>query len=172
MLIVQSGPPAPIPVPLGGGAIWKVRPATSFEVTLATAAAQRVGAGLAVGEDAVETAATLLGDEFRGGDFTKKDWVAALVDRLVLAELALICSSEWAGIVDRDKVPLELDRASVAMVLRDPRISQLVSAAINSVVHIEVADEKKFEASPDGGAETDAATVQIADGPGPAAPTG
>lgn len=143
MLIVQSGPPKAVALPLGGSAIWRLRPATSFEVTLATAGAQRVAAGLAVGEDAVEAAAALLGDEFRGGDFTNKDWVSALIDRLVLAELALNCSEGWDGIVDTSKAPLMLDQGSVAMVLRDPRISRLVSAAVNSVVHIEVADEKK-----------------------------
>jgi hypothetical protein len=143
MLIVQSGPPKAIPVPLGGGAIWRLRPATSFEVTLATAGAQRVAAGLAVGEDAVEAAAALLGDEFRGGDFTNKDWVSALIDRLVLAELALKCSEGWEGVVDTSKADLIVDQGSVAMVLRDPRLSRLVSAAVNSVVHIEVDDEKK-----------------------------
>jgi hypothetical protein len=170
MLIVESGPPKPIPVPLGGGAIWRLRPATSFEVTLAAAAASRVGAGLAVGEDAVEAAAALLGDEFRGGDFTNKDWVAALVDRLVLAELALKCSAGWDGVCDTSKAPLVVDRGSVAMVLRDPRISRLVSAAVNSRVHIESADEKKSPASPSGGAKTDANTVQTANEPAPAAP--
>lgn len=169
MLMVQSGPPAPIPVPLGGGAIWKLRPATSFELTLATAGAQRVGAGLAVGEDAAATAAALLGEEFRDCDFTNKDWVTALVDRLILAELALVCSSGWDGIVDVDGRPLELDRGSVALVLRDPRIAQLASAAINSVVHIERADEKKLQASPPGEAKTEEATAQTADETKPAA---
>jgi hypothetical protein len=177
MLIVQSGAPKPIPVPLGGGAIWKVRPATSFEVTLATAQAQRVAAGLAEGEDAAERAAELLGEEFRGGAFTDKDWVNALVERLVLSELALVCSTDWTGVAmfegegeSQTVRELDLDRASIAMVLRDPRISHLVSRAVNSAVHIERSDEKKLSASPDGGAKTDEVTAPIVAPPAPAVP--
>lgn len=174
LLIIETGTPPSIPVPLGGGAIWKVRPATSFEVTLASAAAQRIASGLAEGEDAVERAATLLGDEFRGGDFTNADWVTALVERLVLAELALVCSQQWTGVNvrvnDTSTRELTLDRGGIAMVLRDPKISHMISAAINSKVHIERSDEKKLEASPDGGARTDEATAPIAEKPANAAP--
>lgn len=143
MLKIQTGPLPAVPVPLGGGAIWRLRPATSFEVTLATVAANKVGVGLAVGEDAVERAGELLGDEFDGGDFTNQTWVSALVERLVTAELAFVCSEGWSGVGDEDGNELPVSRGTIAMLLRDPKISRLVSTAINASVHIEVTDEKK-----------------------------
>lgn len=169
-LILGSGKPAAIPVPLRGGAVWNIRPATSIEIAVASANAARVAAGLAIGQDAVGTAVTLLGEEFAGGDLESREWVTALSQRLILVELALLCSEGWTGMLDTKRRKLPLDKGSVALALRDFAIAQAVSNAINASIYLEIADEKKSRASLTGGAETGEATAPTAATPANPAP--
>jgi hypothetical protein len=172
MLRIKSGKPEAIAIPLGGGANWRVRPATSFEVTLAQIRAGELTGRMAESQDAVERLEQALGDEFDVPNFAEKAWTAAAADRLVLLELLTICSEGWSGVeLEGDSVTeLPHDKTSIAMVLREPKFASLAAAAVYSPIHVEVADEKKSQASPIGGAATDGNTVQIADEAGSAAP--
>lgn len=175
MLTIKSGKPDAIVIPLGAGAVWRVRPATSFEVTLAQIRAGELTRAMAESQDAVERLEQALGDEFDVPNFAERAWTAAAADRLVLLELLTICSEGWSGVelADGDNVTeLPHDKTSIAMVLREPKFASLAAAAVYSPIHVEVADEKKSVASPIGGAATDEATARTVDEPKNAAPQG
>lgn len=174
MLRIKSGKPEAIAIPLGGGAVWRVRPATSFEVTLAQIRAGELTGRMAESQDAVERLEQALGDEFDVPNFAEKAWTAAAADRLVLLELLTICSEGWSGVelTEGDSVTeLQHNKTSIAMLLREPKFAGLAAAAVYSPIHIEVADEKKSQASPTGGAATEEATAPIADAAKSAAPS-
>lgn len=174
MLRIKSGKPEAIAIPLGDGATWRVRPATSFEATLAQIRAGELTRAMAESQDAVERLEQALGDEFDVPNFAEKAWTAAAADRLVLLELLTICSEGWSGVElgdDASVTELPHNKTSIAMLLRDPNFASLASRAVYSPIHAEVADEKKLQASPTGGAATGEATALTADGAKSAAPS-
>lgn len=174
VMMIKSGKPEAIVIPLGDGAVWRVRPATSFEVTLAQIRAGELTRAMSESQDAVERLEQALGDKFDVPNFAEKAWTAAAADRLVLLELLTICSEGWSGVeLSEGEFVTELphNKTSIAMLLREPKFASLAAAAVYSPIHIEVADVKKSLASPTGGAATDEAIAPTADEPKSVAPS-
>lgn len=145
MLKLCRDMPKAIPVPLGGSAVWRVRPATSFEVDLAAAEAARVIAGLLTGADAARTVALALGDEFNGADYADESWRVAASHRISLIELLVLCGEPtWEGVVDDDgaKIPGPT-RELIALLLRDAEIEKRLHTSISSAVHTEYDEGKE-----------------------------
>jgi hypothetical protein len=154
MLILRKGRPEAAAVPLPGGAIIHVRPATAFEVDLAAAGAGRMLAALVDGQDAAAAALEILGDEFRHADFTTKAWLEAAAQRLALLELATACCQRWEGIADETGALIERpERQHLALLLRDTECARRISEAIRTRVHDEVAEGNASAASPNGAAK-------------------
>lgn len=170
MLKIGKGKPKAAPVVLADGAVVWVRPATSLEVEVASTRARDIVIGLAAGQAASMTAADLLGEDFAGVDFADKHWAEAVVSRLITVELAVVCTERWSGLVDEAGDDLPLSRGALTLLMQDPKYSELICNAINSVVHQEYAEQKKSQASPSGGAAGDENTVATAGSPTVPAP--
>lgn len=164
MLVLRAGALPSRAVPLGGGAVLMVRPATSFEVSRSHAAVTRIVAGLIAGADAAETCAAALGEEFRKADFSDPVWIEAATDRLVGIELALLCNDGWTGVMrdtgrrDADDKPIvepvagEPTRELLALLLRDAVVAARVRSAIEAEIHEAQAEGNGSPASPSGAA--------------------
>lgn len=154
MLNLRTGPLPAKKILLGGNASIDIRPATAFEVARAHAAVTRVVAGLLTAGDAAEQAAAALGDDFRGADFTKPEWVQAATEKLVLLELTVLCADAWSGVCVDDQPIAEPSRALLALLLRDAVIAERIAAALQRAVHAEISEGNGSAASPRGGAAT------------------
>jgi hypothetical protein len=153
MLKLSKGRPKAIPIMLGGGAVAFVRPATSFEYDLAIAGMATISAGLIRGEEAAVHATNILGEEFTGADFTTKVWIEAAAQRIVLLELALLCTESWDGVVDDSDAPIPVPtKETLALLLRDNETAMRFNATIKSKVHEEIAEGNASAASPNGAA--------------------
>lgn len=173
MLKLRKGKPKASPVPLGGGAVLFVRPATAFEVDAAYAAAFKLAAGLIEGEAAAETASAILGEEFQRADFTQHGWIDAMAKRIATLELAVLCNDGWLGVADEDGKPIETPtREWLALLLRDREVAVRVDAAINARVHEEIAEKKGSATLPNGGVAVVDPTAPGAGASGANAPTG
>ena len=149
-----------------------MRPATVMEVERASADVVSLIQGLVIGAEAAMTASVVLGEEFRNADFTNAGWRVAAAKRLALLKLALLCCKSWSGVGDENGDPLPLNEQNLALLLRDPRIANAVSAAIEAPVHAEVAEKNGSAASLNGAAAADEPTARNAGeqtGPAPAA---
>lgn len=159
-------------VPLPGGAVIFVRPATSFEVDIAAANAARTLTGLIEGQEAAAVALDVLGDEFRQADFTTRSWLDAAAQRVALLELATFCAEKWDGVADEDGKPIEHPtREYLALLLRDSECALRIAAAIRARVHDEISEGNALAASPSGAAAADAATAPTVEGTQVPAPT-
>jgi hypothetical protein len=164
MLKLRKGRPEPIPVPLGGGAIASVRPATSFEVDLAIAGAGKLLFGLVQSQESASLAAEVLGEEFASADFTSKEWLDAAAQRIALLELANLCVESWTGVVDGDDNVIEKpSRQTLALVLRSNEAAMRIRAAIQSSVNVETSEGNALGASPNGAGLVGADFVPLAD---------
>lgn len=170
MLQIGKGKPKATPVMLAEGAVVWVRPATSLEVEVASTRARDIVFGLAAGAAAAMSAAELLGEEFEVVDFKDKHWAEAVVSRLITVELAVVCCEKWTGLVDSLGAELPLSRGALTLLMQDPKYSEMICTAINSVVHQEYVEQKKSQASPSGGAKGDASTAATAAQPTAPAP--
>jgi hypothetical protein len=141
MLEIRKDRPAAAPVLLGSGAVIRIRPATSFEVSQAQASATRLLIGLRAGHDAARTAAAAFGEEFEGADFDKPEWFDAAAQRIAALELVMLCHDGWSGICDDAGQEItEVSRELVALLLRDPTIAHRIARAIEAPVHEERAE--------------------------------
>jgi hypothetical protein len=168
MLKVHTGKPTPFPVPIGNGFIV-VHAASSFMIRLAQQRVTRKLAALIDAEDGAALAASALGEEFRQADFSDSAWIQAAAQTLSLLDLATQCIVSWSGPVDQNDVPLELNPANIAIVLRDHGIAEKVESAINIGVHQELAEKNELAALPRGEAEMDGSTAPAAEAPASAA---
>jgi len=161
-LILHKGRPAARAVPLGGGAIAYIRPATSFECDLAVTGATKILAGLTAGAEAAEAAVQLLGEEFMGADFTQGPWIDVAAQRIALLELATLCCARWEGVCAEDGTAIEVPtREWLALVLREPTISVLIRAAVHARVNEERAEKNGSAALPNGGAAAVEASAPV-----------
>jgi hypothetical protein len=142
MLKLRSSAAPIIPVSLPGGALWRLRAATTFEVDGAIAESTRVLAGLRAAGECAEQAAAILGEEFRGADFLEDKWLAAAAEQLAIIMLADACTESWHGMGDEAGNPIEKPaREHVVIALRDPVICRSVKAALYAGVHAEQAEK-------------------------------
>jgi hypothetical protein len=139
MLNIATGRPSAIAVPLGGGAVWRLRPASAFEAHRAGAAAGIMLAGLIESEDAAALAIAALGEQYEGADFQQAEWKSAAARDLALIELAVICSEGWDGVAI-GKQPIEPTRQNIALLLRDVHVNDKVYKALNAGIHEEIAE--------------------------------
>lgn len=141
MLKLRKGRPAAIAVPLGGGAVAMVRPATAFEYDLAAAGARKLLAGLIESRDSAALVVDILGEEFVGANFTDSAWLQAAALRVTLLESALLCVASWDGVVDESDQPIEKpSREMLALLLRDGVVAKSIRDAIESRVNLETAE--------------------------------
>lgn len=155
MIKLTKGRPAASAVPLQGGAVVFVRPATAFEADIAGVGAAKIMAGLVEGREAAAAALDILGDEFRETDFTSRPWIEAAAQRIALIELAALCCESWEGVADETGAPLtgHPSKEHLALLLRDTECGRRISGAIYARVHDEVAEGNGLAASPDGAAK-------------------
>jgi hypothetical protein len=169
-LKITSAQPASIVVPLGGGAVWNVRPASSFEVSQAFADAQELAQALKDGEGAAAQLAMLFGEQFLAADFTKPTWIVAACERLSLYLLVKQCSAGWDGVIGADDKPLPCDDGAIMLALRDPGICKRISEVVQARYYEESAEGNGSAASPSGGAAEVANTAPAAGSGTPPAP--
>jgi hypothetical protein len=154
MLKLRRGRLAATAVPLPGGAVIFIRPATAFEVDRAAIGAERMLAGLVEGQTAAASILDVLGDEFREADFTTRGWIAAAAQRIALLELAAICAERLDGVIDDNDRPITVPGKEVlVLLLRDAECGRRIATAINARVHEEVAEGNASAVSPDGAAK-------------------
>ena len=134
----QITKPAFVPVLLGGGAVFRVRPATSTDVDYAAARAQRDLAGFAAGSDAADALESVLGDGFSVGALKTADGIAAATIRMSEVYLVDRCHDGWTGVATEDGEPIpHPDVATIALLLADPVHRQRIMHVINAGVHEE-----------------------------------
>jgi hypothetical protein len=153
MLKLRKGRPPFVPVDLGGGAVIRVRPATSADVEEAGARAQRDIMGFVAGSDAGDVLAEVLGDDFNVRALKDSPRVMPASARLAEVYLVLACHDGWSGIGTEDGEPIpEPDAATLAMLLADPRHRYKIISVVNASLHEETAEKNVSDASPNGGA--------------------
>jgi hypothetical protein len=147
--------PAAIDVPLGNGAAITVRPATSFEVSVASSRAAQFMTGLMLASDASATSATILGDEFVRADVHDPVWQAEIAKRFSLLELTLVCVDGWRNIRGPDGILIEEpSREALALLLQDVESANRIATVINQRYHQDTSEGNGLPVSPSGGAGT------------------
>jgi hypothetical protein len=172
MLRLRTKRPGAVPVALGGGAVMRVRPATTADVDHTSARAQRDLAGFAAGSAAAAILEPVLGDGFTVGALKTPAGIAAASIRLTEVYLVERCHDGWSGVATEtgELIPSP-DAATIALLLADPVIRNTVMTVINAGVHEEVSEGNVFAASPNGGADTPAGAPDAERSASPA-PTG
>lgn len=169
----KSPVPATVPVPLGGGAVIHVRPATSADYFLVKTRVVQLAAGLKDGDHAAEQVGLILGEEIARGNVADPQWISAVIDRLILVELTVICAASWERVVEKvgdELVPLSIDEATIALLLRDASIAGKVQAVVMGAVHAEAVEGKGSAASRNGAAAAAETTAPTAGQPASPAP--
>lgn len=165
--------PDPVPVVLPGGAVWRLRPATSMDVRLAEVETGRQLAGIISGSAALAVLADQLGDVLGLGDGVDDSRRGAATMFLSEINLALACSAGWDGVHDADGNAIsEPDLGSVALILSDPVIAFQVRKVVNAGLHAEQDEKNVSAASPNGGAGEAIEPAQTATPPAPPAASG
>jgi hypothetical protein len=158
--LARSARPAAVAVELKGGAVWKLRPASSLDVEMARAEAVRLFAGLLAGSQALSALSETFGDLFGlggGADDARRE---AATQLLAEVTLALACSESWQGVFDADGAPIaEPHAGAVALLLSDPVEAAKVRRVLNAGLHAEHAEKNASAASPNGGAAEAAGRV-------------
>ena len=140
------------PLPLRGGAVWHLRPATSIDEEVAAVRAGRMLAGLVAGSEAAAALREVFGDALDLGEIDAEGLVA-VTGLLTDVHLATICSAGWEGIEDADGMPVpEPSQEWVAMILTDGTVRRRVRARLYAALHEEVEEKKGSPLSPDGAA--------------------
>lgn len=143
----------PIPVVLRGGAVWRLRPATSIDVETARAETTRQFAGILAGSAALASLSETFGELFELGEGIDDTRRTAAIMLLSEINLALACSEGWEGVFDADDVKIaEPNPGAVALLLSDPVEAEKVRRVINSGLHAEHHEKNASAALPNGGA--------------------
>jgi hypothetical protein len=151
--LVRPAGAAAVDVRLHGGAVWRLRAATSIDVEVARAESARQFAGIMAGSDAVRALAATFGDLFTFGDPLDDPRRLAAMTLLAEVNLALACSQGWSGVYDADGAAIaEPDAGSVALLLSDPVEAAKVRRVLNAGLHAEHDEKNASAASPTGGA--------------------
>ena len=134
-----------ITVALGGGASMTVRRASDPVYTAAQIAATRTIEAIRAGEEAMADAgldaAALTVDS---------DLAEGLRQSLFAVEIGVRCIVGWEGIGDEDGRPVEPDRTTVLMLLRDPAIARKLLAAACASIHARRDEGNGSATSPNG----------------------
>lgn len=164
---------AAVPVLLSGGAVWRLRPATSIDVEVAKVETARQFAGILAGSEAVAALRETFGTLFDLGDGVDDTRRNAAMLHLSEINLALACSEGWEGVCDADGVAIpEPNPGAVALLLADPVEAATVRRAINAGLHAEHDEKNASAASPNGGAGAAAKPVPTAAPPASPAASG
>lgn len=154
MLKLTKGKPAFVPIPLGGGAFIRVRPATQTDVEEAGARTSRDLMGLVASSEAAGVLAGVLGDDFNVDALQDPARLTAAGNRLAEIYLVLACQDGWTAVGTEDGTEIETpDAASLALLLADPTRRQKIMAVVNTAVHKESVEKKRLAALPHGEAE-------------------
>jgi hypothetical protein len=154
MLKLRKGKPPFVPVPLGGGAIIRVRAATQSDVEYASARATPLLAGLVAGAECAPALAGALGDDFNVDALTDEARLRTAAVRLSEIYLVLACQDGWAGVGNEDGSEASApDAATIALLLQDPVCRNKVMQVVNAAVHAEDEEKNASSASPSGGAD-------------------
>ena len=134
-----------IDVPLPGGAVLALKPATSVEVETARVRLRRAitdyRAGRQFSEDyGLQTAPSAL-------DETK---LLGLGGVIFVTELVIECAISWDKVWDSTGAPAELNRANVFELLSQDSILDAVRAPLEEPLHKVVTEGNGFASSPNG----------------------
>jgi hypothetical protein len=146
--LARSARPKAVAVELKGGAIWRLRPASTLDVEMARAEAVRLFAGVLVGSQALSALAETFGDLFGLGDGANDARREAATQLLAEVTLALACSDGWQGVF----AIAEPHAGAVALLMSDPVEAQKVRRVLNAGLHVEHDEKNASAASPSGGA--------------------
>jgi hypothetical protein len=151
--LARSVRPEAVAVTLKGGAVWRLRPASTLDVEMARAEAVRLFAGVLTGSQALTALSQTFGDLFGLGEGTDDARREAATQLLAEVTLALACSEGWQGIYDADGVAIpEPHAGAVALLMSDPIEAQKVRRVLNLGLHAEHDEKNASAASPNGGA--------------------
>jgi hypothetical protein len=176
-LKLSSGKPRARRVEIGGDVALMLRPATYPESIEAAERMLPLIAGLRDGSDAAVALAGLLGDEFAGAVWGDAALNAA-AHKLALIELVVLCCEGIEGqLVGEDDKPIAMtlgegeaiDKATAALLLRDPMIGRVLRAVIEGPLHEAIAEKKGSAPSPGGAAARQAIATDAAQA-GPTVP--
>jgi hypothetical protein len=90
--LARSVRPEAVAVTLKGGAVWRLRPASTLDVEMARAEAVRLFAGVLTGSQALTALSQTFGDLFGLGEGTDDARREAATQLLAEVTLALACS--------------------------------------------------------------------------------
>jgi hypothetical protein len=161
--LARSARPEAISVTLKGGAVWRLRPASTLDVEMARAEAVRLFAGVLSGSQALLALSETFGDLFglgEGADDARREGATQLLAEVTLA---LACSEGWQDVFDADgAVIAEPHAGAVALLMSDPIEAQKVRRVLNAGLHAEHDEKNASAASPNGGAAEAAGLAAIA----------
>ena len=161
--LARSARPKAVGVELKGGAVWRLRPASTLDVEMARAEAVRLFAGVLVGSQALSALSEAFGDLFGLGEGADDARREAATQLLAEVTLALACSEGWQGVFDADDAPIaEPHAGAVALLMSDPVEAQKVRRVLNAGLHAEHDEKNASAASPNGGAAEAARPVLTA----------
>ena len=151
--LARSARPKAVAVELKGGAVWRLRPASTLDVEMARAEAVRLFAGVLTGSQALGALSETFGDLFGLGEGADDARREAATQLLAEVTLALACSEGWQGVFDADGAPIaEPHAGAVALLLSDPVEAAKVRRVLNAGLHTEHDEKNASAASPNGGA--------------------
>jgi hypothetical protein len=151
--LARSARPKAVAVELKGGAVWRLRPASTLDVEMARAEAVRLFAGVLVGSQALNALSETFGDLFGLGDGAEDTRREAATQLLAEVTLSLACSEGWRGIFDADGATIaEPHAGAVALLISDPVEAAKVRRVLNAGLHAEHDEKNASAASPNGGA--------------------
>jgi hypothetical protein len=170
--LARSARPQAVAVELKGGAVWRLRPASTLDVEMARAEAVRLFAGVLVGSQALSALSVAFGGRFGLGEGANDARREAATQLLAEVTLALACSEGWQGVFDADGAPIpEPHAGAVALLLSDPVEAAKVRRVLNAGLHAEHDEKNASAASPNGGAAEAAGPAPIAAPAASAAPS-
>jgi hypothetical protein len=161
--LARSARPKAVAVTLKGGAIWRLRPASTLDVEMARAEAVRLFAGVLMGSQALSTLSETFGDLFGLGEGADNVRREAATQLLAEVTLALACSEGWQGVFDADGAAIaEPHAGAVALLMSDPVEAAKVRRVLNAGLHAEHDEKNASAASPHGGTAGAAGPAPIA----------
>lgn len=166
-LILRRGTPRIEDVPLGGGAVIRIEPATYLASEAAVSAARRDLAGLMAGSEGLSLLAQVFGPErFSVEALQKPGGLAAATVFLSEIYLVMECQRGWSGVLDESRHPIpEPTPEWIALLLNDPILNGRVMTAVNAGLHEESSEKNGSAASPGGGAGKEPGSAPAAGSP-------
>jgi hypothetical protein len=130
-----------VPVTFEGGAVWRLRPATSIDVEIAGQRTARQLAGIVSGSAAVEQLSETFGSLVDIEEPATPEAISAATMFLTDVNLAVLCGDGWTDFSDDDGNPVPVPTPEwIALLLSDHQVRSRVQRVLYAGLH-EVVDD-------------------------------